>query len=133
MSTSGNDKQSREEYLNAWSKMLVNIWREKLIAFQINRTGSLMKSTLALPPVRNATDIAVLEHTFNLYGIYVDKGTGREFRKGNGGDLGFTPKRKPKPWFSRKYYYATHRLAERLAEIEGRKGAMIIADVINGE
>lgn len=132
-----NGTNDREEYLNAWSKTMTNIWLEKLSAYNVRDTGALMNSVadnLAHNLIKNANgDIEVIEHFFNYYGIYVEKGTGREITKGNDGDLGFHPNRKRKPWFNSKFYYYCMKLAEKMAEISGKEFTHIIQNIIENE
>ena len=46
--------------------------------------------------VNAGEDIEKIEFSFRLYGFFVDMGVGKEVSRGNSGDLGFTPTRKPK-------------------------------------
>lgn len=127
--TNNND---REAYLQSWSEVMVNIWMEKIAAYDIIDTGSLFRSIHADTIKNMGSFKEVIEHTFNEYGIFVDKGTGREFTKGNDGDLGFHPEREPRPWLNSKYYYYCMRLAEKLAEITGKDFIYIMKQVIEG-
>lgn len=131
-----NGTSDREDYLNAWARTMTNIWMEKLAAYNVRDTGALQISVadnLARALTKNAGgDIEVIEHFFNYYGIYVERGTGREIKKGNGGDLGFHPDRKKKPWFNKKFYYYCMKLAEKMAEISGKEATHIIQNVIEG-
>lgn len=125
------NNSDRQAYLNAWSNVMVNIWREKIAAYKIYDTGSLYASVHLLP-MKSPGDIQIIEHTFNRYGIYVEKGTGREIAKGNKGDLGFTPDRIARPWFNKKFYYYCMKLAEKMAEISGKDFTHIMQQVIEG-
>lgn len=84
-----------------WTKNMRLYWQERLDKLRVNRTYSLHDSIVGVLHPGNPTTI---EFKFLQYGVYVDNGTGREISRGNGGDLGFTPKRKPKEWYYRKYY-----------------------------
>lgn len=126
-----NGTNDREDYLREWADTMLDIWAEKLIAYDL--IGSrLYKSLEHDLREQSGGDITKIEFTFNYYGIYVDKGTGKEFSIGNPGDLGFTPNRIPKPWYNIKFYYYTLKLAEKLAEIEGKEFIYIIKNVIEG-
>ncbi|SHE56540.1 hypothetical protein [Dysgonomonas macrotermitis] len=135
--TQTNGTNDREEYLNAWAKTMTNIWIEKLVVYNVRDTGSLLNSVaenLAHNLVKNANgDIEIIEHFFNYYGIYVERGTGKEIPKGNDGDLGFTPKRKRKLWFNRKFYYYCMKLAEKMAEISGKEFTHVMQNIIEKE
>jgi hypothetical protein len=124
----GRYNSEQDEYIRSWAKMMVNIWVEKMIQYRAIDSGHLLQSVRLLPV--SANKIEVINFLFTEYGIYVDKGTGKEVRRGNSGDLGFTPKRKPKPWFDKKFYYYTHKLAERLAEISGMRQTQIIKEIL---
>jgi hypothetical protein len=130
MQTNGtNDK---EEYIKVWAERMIVIWQEKLLAYKILDSHSLYNSLQQHIIHNSGGNIDVIEHFFNFYGIYVDKGTGKEVSKGNKGDLGFTPNRKPKPWFDAKFYYYTRVLAERMADITGKKVVYVIKNIIEG-
>lgn len=122
----------REQYLRSWSQVMVNIWVEKMAAYKIFDTGSLVESVKAFPIKEIGSFKEVIEHTFNMYGVYVEKGTGKEISKGNDGDLGFHPERKPRPWLNKKFYYYCMKLAEKMAEIEGKEFIHIMQQVIEG-
>lgn len=127
-----NGTNDREQYLIEWAKRMVEIWEEKILMYKVLDSGELYRS-LNDHIIKNAGgNITVIEHFFNFYGIYVDKGTGKETSKGNSGDLGFTPNREAKPWFNIKFYYYTRVLAERMAKITGKEFTYIIKNVIEG-
>lgn len=130
MQTNGTD--NREQYLKQWASRMVSIWEEKMIFLDTRDTGQLYNSLKAFIVSNAGGEITVIEHFFNYYGIYVDKGTGREFSRGNGGDIGITPNREPKQWFNPKFYYYTQRLAEKMAEISGEEFTYIMKNIIEG-
>lgn len=132
MPTTGIEKPDREKYLESWTQMMITIWQEKMMKYRINDTGALYDSLRAHIEKSTGGDVAKIEHFFNFYGIYVDRGTGREFSRDNGGDLGFTPTRESRPWFNPQFYYFTMRLAEKMAEFSGEEYVYIIKKVIEG-
>lgn len=67
---------------------------------------------------------------FLQYGIYVDAGTGKGYKRGNGGDLKFLGKdyrkehnlgkaREPRPWFSKSWYVSTQVIRDVYARFVG--------------
>ena len=104
------------ETLAAWADIVIKIWHEKIVELKIYDKGALNESLLHDMLVGAGNDIQKIEFSFKLYGIFVDMGVGREISKGNSGDLGFTPTRKPREWFSKKYYGQVMKLREILME-----------------
>lgn len=96
------------------------------------RTGALIASTRA---VAFSHDDGYSDLTFRQkfleYGIYVDAGTGREVPRGNPGDIGREKVRKPKPWFSRKYFMSVMNLRDFYADNLGLRTVGLLADAIN--
>lgn len=83
--------------LDAFSKIVVEKWRLRMLNVNV---GSDPRSTKALfNSFRYQVRGGQIDFTYLKYGHYVDRGVGREIYIGNPGDLGFTPKRKPKKWY----------------------------------
>ena len=102
--------------INAWADIVIKIWHDRITVLKVYDKGYLDDSLLD-EFLRNAgNDIQKVEFSFKLYGIFVDMGVGREISMGNSGDLGFSPTRKPKEWYSRKYYGQIMKLREILLE-----------------
>lgn len=104
-----DEVKNQEEYIKAWTDMMVDIWQEKIAKHNIVRTGALMGS-FSSTPTANSTLI-----TWAGYGIYQAFGTGRGYARGNGGDLEFLDPeyrrknrldkpRKRRNWYSHKLY-----------------------------
>lgn len=106
--------------ISAWADIVLEKWHNKLTELKVYDQGYLYDSLL-YDLLRNAgEDIQKIEFSFKLYGIYVDMGVGREIHKGNSGDLGFTPARQPKEWFSKKFYGQVMKLKELLIDRYGK-------------
>ena len=67
----------------AWTEMMVTIWRENILRLGIVDTQALYKNFSS-----NVADMAgqiTIAHEFLMYGIYQAKGVGRGYRRGNSG------------------------------------------------
>ncbi len=102
--------------IEAWAEIVLEKWHAKITELKVYTKGLLDDSLLHEFLVNAGNDIDKIEFSFKLYGIFVDMGVGKEISKGNSGDLGFTPTRKPKEWYSKKYYGQVMRLREILME-----------------
>lgn len=80
------DPREIEQYERGWSRMMVDIWREKISQLNITDTGALQGSFHELVSSGRVTTI---EHKFLQYGMFVAAGVGKDFAHGNGGDLLF--------------------------------------------
>lgn len=65
-----------ERYERGWSKMMVDIWREKIQQLNISDTGALRDSMTELVTTGQVTTI---EHKFLQYGIFVAAGVSPAF------------------------------------------------------
>ncbi len=118
--------------IEAWADIVQEHWRYKLNKLNVGQTGSLYDSHKKNVFSVNGTPQKV-RFTFKDYGIYVNYGVGREFSRGNKGDIGFKPKRKEKRWFSGVIFRETHILSRILAKEYGQEGAAIIVDKIRNQ
>lgn len=125
MSQSDGMEGVGKEWLTGWGAMLVDIWREKIARLMIRDTGNLYNSVTMLNFIVGE-DSYQASFRFPDYGIYVDRGTGRGFTRGNGGDLGFTPTRRPQEWYSPKFYASFMRLSEFISTYYCDSGVVLI-------
>ena len=79
-------KEQIEQYERGWSRMMIDIWREKIIQLNITDAGALQGSLQELVTTGQVTTI---EHKFLQYGLFVAAGVGKGFAHGNPGDLLF--------------------------------------------
>ncbi len=107
---------NEKETIRAWADITLKIWREKMTELKVWESGALYESLKNALFTAAGNDVDKVEFSFKLYGIFVDMGTGREIFKGNDGDLGFTPVRQRKEWYSRIFYREVMRLKEILIE-----------------
>lgn len=126
--------EERGRYVAAFNKTMVDIWKEKLILLGVYDTGSLYNSVSLRSPITDdkVTSVQLL-HSFLMYGVYVDRGTGSNTFKGNPGDIGRDNRRTRKRWFYRKYYASTMNIKEFFADNLGKECAETIAACLEPE
>lgn len=117
----------------AWADIVIEKWHAKITELKVYDKGNLDDSLMQDLLVNSGVDIDKIEFTFKLYGIFVDMGVGKEISKGNSGDLGFTPERKAKEWFSRKYYGQIMKLREILMEKYSKAIAFSMINTISAD
>lgn len=122
--------EDRKKYMEAWERMMVNIWREKIEHLKVIKTKRLY-SDINGNVTSQGEDIHSITHQFMEYGIFQDCGTGKGYSKGNGGDLGFTPTRVPREWFSRAYFASVMTLKEEMAYQYGEEFCGVLSDAIS--
>lgn len=116
-----------------WAEMMVTIWRENILRLGIFDTGKLYDSFSR--SIHNTSGQITIAHEFMLYGIYVARGVGKGYRRGNSGKddengLRFLGKayrkahkmgspRKKRDWFSRRYLSSIKVLARVERDLYG--------------
>jgi len=125
----------RRKYFEAWSKMMLDIWREKIERLQVWDTWELHRSIMEGSMLLSGDnyDYVQIVHSFVEYGVYQDMGVGNGFRRGNGGDLGFTPLREPRPWLSPKFFSSVMNLKDQVARMYGEEFCGIMMNVLNDQ
>jgi hypothetical protein len=132
------------EWERGWAEMMVKIWRENILRLGIMDTGRL-HNTLS----HQVTDLSgqiTIAHEFMLYGIYVARGVGKGYRRGNSGKddengLQFLGKsyrkahkmgkaRKKRDWFSRKYMRSIRVLSEVERDLYGEAYMGTLSNVL---
>lgn len=130
--------EDRQKYMDAWSDMMVTIWREKIERLHVIDTYQLHQQ-ITENVTSSGTELATIQHKFMEYGIYQDCGTGRGYEKGNGGNLLFLDERfrdgryeprKPREWFSRAYFASVMVLKEQMAYMYGEEFCGLVLDAI---
>ena len=126
-------EQDIRKWEEGWAEMMVTIWRENILRLGIVDTGRLHDSFS-----HHVTDTAgqiTIAHEFMLYGIYVARGVGRGYRRGNSGKddenglqvLGKAYRkahkmgkaRKKRDWFSSRYLSSIKVLARVERDLYG--------------
>ncbi len=110
---------------------MIRIWRDRLRALRVYDRGTLYNSVVRNLRMIANSDATSLSYSFGFreYGIYVERGTGRETFRGNNGDIGRAKVRKPKPWMSRKYTRSVLNLRDFMAESLGIQAVNIIESI----
>ena len=107
-----------KQYDEGWGRMMVDIWKKRLDMYKAVDTGNLKNSVMG-----GLESIGGLQASFRFhfvnYGIHVENGVGNGYRHDNGGDLGWTPTRVERPWFSPSWWYSRKVIAEKMVEIIG--------------
>ena len=126
-----NRTDSVKEYAQGWYDKMVEIWRDRLDAMNVNDTGSLrgsvQKGGFTIGDAGGSLMFKYLE-----YGIYVDLGVGNGYRHDNGGDLEFLDRvyryehkmgkpRERRPWFNKSWYISVMILKDKLADVIGKE------------
>lgn len=128
MAESGNTAvDTRQKFVEAWNKTMIDIWTERIYTLKVMDTGALWRSPLQLPVQADGRfyDIT-LSQNFLEYGLWQDLGVGRELHHGdyehNRDHIeNHGRKREPRRWFSTKYYSSVLKLRDFMAESLGRE------------
>jgi hypothetical protein len=123
-----NSQEAREKFVMAFNDTMLKIWQEQITLLDVIDTGHLLNSVKALPVRADGRFIEIgLSQLFTEYGLWQDFGTGKEFPRGNSGDIGREKRRVAKKWFSRKYYSSVLNLRDFLAENIGQEFTGLVA------
>lgn len=159
----GDDQDTLKEWVELWADTMVDIWKAKLKALGTEKDWWVPEQIYddRTPPAKHTwehlqqnvklqnviwndpdTPIAgfTITHTFNLYGVWVDAGVGREMGSGKHGmvrnELGqflpnqkgmsvkrrgkltekWSPTRKAKHWYSTAYWRSCKKLLDEAAD-----------------
>lgn len=124
-----NNTADLQTYSKAWYDKMVEIWRDRIDAMNILDTGALRGSVAGKGFAIDEMG-GQMAFQFLQYGIFVDLGTGKGYKRGNGGDLEFLGKdyrkqhklgkaRKKRPWFSTSWYVSTKVIRDVYARLVG--------------
>lgn len=122
----------RRKYVDAFNSTMVKIWCEQIALLGVVDTGALYRSVAAMGMTADGKYTSVtLRQSFNLYGLYVDYGTGSNTYRGNPGDIGRENPRRRRRWFSRKHYSSVMNLREFFATNIGKECANVITTALS--
>lgn len=121
----------RESYVRAFNTTMVNIWKEKITLLGAIDRGRLYGSVvgISLSMDEKVTSVT-LSQEFNEYGVYVERGTGRNTPRGNNGDIGRPNPRVKKPWMTRKYLASMFNLREFMADSLGMEICLAMTNAL---
>lgn len=128
-----NALEQRRKYVLAFNATMIQIWKERIQLLGVIDTGQLLSSLNGLQVVENSEGKFLdfsLSQEFREYGIWQDKGVGRETYRGNDGDIGRDKVRKARPWFSRKYYASLLNLRDFISDNVGLDALNIISNAL---
>lgn len=142
-----NAIQERAKYVEGWNDTMTKIWQERILkhgVFESPRRRSRssephLYDSLHYFPVRhdNRYMELAIHFTFPEYGMFQDRGVGREKPIGNPGDIGeYTMAgdkrkyRKPRPWFSVKWYSSVMNMKDFLARSIGNEFVGIVCGTL---
>ena len=134
-----NNTAELQTYSKAWYDKMVEIWRDRIDAMNILDTGALRGSVAGKGFAIDEMG-GQMAFQFLQYGIFVDLGTGKGYKRGNGGELEFLGKdyrkqhnlgkaRKKRPWFSTSWYVSTKVIRDVYARLVGEKFVGIMDNI----
>lgn len=124
----------RQKYVAGFNETMLKIWQEQIELLGVIDTGRLRESPISLPVNADGKFVEIsMTQEFLEYGIWQDMGTGKETPIGNPGDIGRTKVRKPRHWFSRKYFSSVLNLRDFLSDSIGREFIGIMANAFNAD
>lgn len=124
--------QERQKFVNAFNKTMIQIWQEQITKLGVIDTGRLLKSPISFPVTADGRFLEIsLSQAFLEYGLWQDYGTGKEIPRGNAGDIGRERRRKPRRWFSSKYYSSVMNLRDFMADSIGDEFVGLVARALD--
>ena len=136
--------EERQKYVEAWNTTMTQIWQERILKLGVFESPRRryraeephLYDSLRYFPVNHDDKYIELSMHFSFpeYGIFQDRGTGREKYLGNPGDIGETTKtgrerkfRDRRPWFSVKWYASCMNIKEFMARSIGNQFVGIVS------
>jgi hypothetical protein len=135
-----NEKQlTKAQVADAWAKITIKVWRDKLTRMKAVRSSQLWQSFLSDVIGQADGDLLKVEFAFRYYGKFVDMGVGKGVpiggvkdnatsRRLEGKMLG--NRRRPKKWYSKTLSHQVKRLSEIMEYEYGHRAALQIKDAI---
>ena len=122
----------RRRYVEAFNVTMVKIWKERIVKLGIIDTGTLFDSVAEMKIDLKDDKIIELAMRWRMadYGIYQDRGTGREVYRGNPGDIGRPKVRERREWITKAYYSSYMNLRDFFSESLGREFCAAIPRIL---
>jgi hypothetical protein len=121
------------ETSEAWADITIQIWEEWLAKLGANYSFQLTDSFVHQIHTAADGNPSRIDFAYKYYGKFVDMGVGGNVNLDNRDSMiaaGLTTRR-PKPWYSKTFFYQVRRLGEILAEKYAIKGAIHIVTNID--
>lgn len=123
-------KAEREKFVLAFNDTMVKIWKERITLLDVIDTGTLLNSVIGVRCNADGQFLQIeLSQAFRTYGLWQDRGVGKEVYRGNPGDIERDKVRVRKRWFSIKYYASFYNLREFLADNVGKQFLGMTSDI----
>ena len=138
-----NEKQiTQAQVADAWAKITVKVWRDKLVKLKAVKSSQLWQSFVSNVISQANGDVIKIEFAFKYYGKFIDMGVGRGVpiggvkenatsRKLEGKMLG--NRRKPRKWYSKTLSHEVKRLSEIMEYEYGHLAALQIKEAIENK
>ena len=112
-------------YQEAWAEKMVQIWTDRILMAGAVRTGTLLRSVRQ--GASSITDAeSLMTFRFVQYGLYVDRGTGRDYK---GRDK--MKQREKTRWFTRSWNISLRVLANYLSNRLGKEYLGLFDDLFD--
>ena len=108
--------------VEAWAKIVVERWENKITMLRIHQTGNLANSFAVHVFTQANGDPDKIEFAFNYYGKFVDMGVGNGVKM----DQVAGSNRKAKPWYSRTFFSQVKRIGEILRDKYAHKAQILM-------
>lgn len=126
--------REREQYIRAFNTTMIKIWKEQIVKLKVIDKGRLYRSIVPLSLTKDAKITRVnMQWGFPDYGIYQDRGTGRDTPRGNSGDIGRPKIRERRPWQSRKFYASYRNILDFFADNLGHEFCGAIPTILGSK
>jgi hypothetical protein len=140
MALNPGTKLTQPQIADAWAKITIKIWKDKMAKLKIGNSKALMDSFIHEVISSSGGDLMKIEFAFNYYGKFVDMGVGKGVKIG-GVKEGATSRRlegkmignrrRPKKWYSRTFAAEVMRLTEIIRQEYMSKSVAVIMENIN--
>lgn len=127
MTTNGQLKD--DKWIKGWTKFMIEIWKEKINQVGARDTDALFHSVDNFKMEGNK-DSFEITHSFLDYGLFVDRGVGKEFNKGNSGNV--ISERQELVWFRKRYYSSYMNMKSYLALYYKNDYIMMMKEALEG-
>lgn len=114
--------------VDAWAKIVIERWEQKITQLGIRRTGKLLNSFQHYINTQAGGNPDKITFAFEYYGKFVDMGVGRGVNMQEVGNSN----RRPKPWYSKTFWSQFEKLKDLIVQKYEIKGQMsIISEMEN--